>query len=468
MSFKLCVQTMKASVVLSLWCLMFFLPKTDTAASPTPPSPLDAMNTTKDNKPLIILHVGPPKTSTTTLQYYLSRYADTLAQENYLYVGRVYDAEGNYQQYFNMEFLQTVDYKCQMGYEPEEEAQCDEQKGEAEDKDSLWIDGLWKVYDEYSDDETIDWTYHVDTPACWKAFLVELQRVKRSGMNVIVSDEMFSIRGYKQNPFHFHMLNQTLSRDWHVRVLVTYRRFHAWLPSAKNEYDKYQRYEEDGYEWNGKPSLSMFEVIQEGLRDPDEIIYPYVDFIVEHYVKFFPVDVLNMHDLGSYPTLASLFVCKFVPNAIKTCQLSLEDTEATSDLRLNTARSSFYDSLTMAAYKQGLVTEAEGDRESVRDLIQKEHEMVHGMTPWDFDLICPEKEELQPLLERSLEHEETFFPEFHRSEVGHKKHVEEFWNMYDKKRYCTIDTDATLKYSRWLTFFEKLKNKKTGEEMTEE
>lgn len=43
----------------------------------------------KEQKPYFILHVGPPKTATTTLQTEMTKYGEQLDRDNYVYLGQV-------------------------------------------------------------------------------------------------------------------------------------------------------------------------------------------------------------------------------------------------------------------------------------------------------------------------------------------------------------------------------------------
>ena len=200
-----------------------------------------AASTTKDNdKPLFLLHVGPPKTGTTTLQYFLSEYRDSFAKDNWLYVGRWYDEEGEWMGYHDPPFAQMTEFECQV------HTYADDSQDEEWGLVAIYNDYLESFEDGYNSTQEVppelrfDWTHNIHAPECWKRFLAEMHRIRRAGMNVLVSDEMICIRGHNQEEFHFDMLKDTLSPDWNVQIMATYRRFHAWLPSEKNQYDQYK------------------------------------------------------------------------------------------------------------------------------------------------------------------------------------------------------------------------------------
>lgn len=212
-------------------------------------------------------------------------------------------------------------------------------------------------------------------------------------------------------------------------------------------------------EWDGENIPHMYDYIKRAIEDPTKIKYPYLNDIVRDYGKYFDdIQIMNMHDLSKYKTLASQMVCDFIPNATETCALSQTDAKATSSKVLNAAKSAYYDNLAMAAYENGMIPQVEEDerltRIFVRDEVEYHHATILGKKPNDFPLHCPPLEEMEPLLVKSLEFEEQFFPDFHKEQQ--EKHKEEFLKSFNKKRFCSIDTDAALEEEEWQIFFQKL------------
>lgn len=394
----------------------------------------DATPLASRTKPMIFLHVGPPKTSSTTLQSILTSYRETLKLDNYLYVGRIYDEKGNYKGFKEESFFDLTNRQC------------------------ILQDGLMEVYETFKENKTVDWTHHEDTPDCWKDFLVELERIRRLGMNVIISEELICLQGHNRGKFHYELLNETF-RDWDVRVLVTYRRFYSWLPSHKDHLDNHRLNKAQYTSWDGEKLDPIFPQLQESMQDASKLRYPYLDAVVGNYSKYFSVGILNMHDTEQYPTLASQFVCKFLPHADRTCELSLRDRVEAASLELNKAKSVFYDTIAMEAYKQGIVSSSVGNRAFVRDQIQHEHENVRRKSPFDLPLHCPSQRSVKALLDISLQYEKRFFPKFYSSKLGKKAHQRDFWNVVDEKRYCSVDAARTLKQKEWARFFKKLSEK---------
>lgn len=382
-------------------------------------------------KPLIILHVGPPKTSSTTLQSILSSYRDTLKLDNYLYVGRIYDSAGNYEGFEEEPFFDLTNRAC------------------------IVQDGLIEVYQTFRSNTTVDWTFHEDTPSCWKDFLVELERIRRLNMNVIISEELLCLQAYNRGEFHYELMKETF-RDWDVRVLATYRRYYAWLPSHRDHLDNHRLDKPEYASWNGEELHPIFPQLQESMQDESKLRYPYLDTVVRNYSKYFRVGILNMHDTEKYPTLASQFVCKFLPDAARTCERSLREGRAAASLELNKAKSVFYDMIAMEAFRQGIVSSSVGSRVFVRDQIQHEHEHVRRKSPIHFPLHCPSHRSVRALLDKSLQYERQFFPDFYRRHLGEKTHRKEFWNVVKKMRYCSVDAARTLKEKDWIHFFQRL------------
>jgi len=58
-------------------------------------------------------------------------------------------------------------------------------------------------------------------------------------------------------------------------------------------------------------------------------------------------------------------------------------------------------------------------------------------------LLCPPREELEVLLNKSLAFEELILPEFYNTPLGKDEHIRLFWDNWvkQKKTYCWVDTD---------------------------
>jgi hypothetical protein len=84
------------------------------------------------------------------------------------------------------------------------------------------------------------------------------------------------------------------------------------------------------------------------------------------------------------------------------------------------------------------------------------------MTPYDLPLICPTHEELQPLLDTTLQYEQDFLPSFYNSEYGRTKIESKFQKDVSKQKFCTVNTTAVLQERAWKIFLQQQWRPKRG------
>ena len=77
----------------------------------------------------------------------------------------------------------------------------------------------------------------------------------------------------------------------------------------------------------------------------------------------------------------------------------------------------------------------------------------------DLPLICPAREELQALLQKSLDFEEEIMPTLFDSQHGKREHEQEFWKLADQERiFCWVDKGTLLNGKEtWEQVLEALK-----------
>jgi hypothetical protein len=140
-------------------------------------------NSTKT--PTLLLHVGPPKTSTTYLQCILTNMIDTLALDNYVFLG-----------------IQE-DYQCQK-------------------TPRQTILGQQSCYDLFAERETAEWN---------PKFLDDLRKTHSQGQNAIIVNECFKFF----TPAQTKLVIDEFSSNWHVKLIMNYRRAFESLPSSYNQ-----------------------------------------------------------------------------------------------------------------------------------------------------------------------------------------------------------------------------------------
>lgn len=142
-------------------------------------------------RPKFILHIGPGKTATTSLQYDLSFLTEQLQQDNYIYLGK-----------------NTVKVRGEPIARGLVKGLVACQKG--------------------------------SPPSCWESSLKTLQQYRQNHSSIILSDEDYSrqrLFARFRLPAFQKFIVAELEQHWDVVIVATYRRYGEWLPSAKMEWD---------------------------------------------------------------------------------------------------------------------------------------------------------------------------------------------------------------------------------------
>jgi hypothetical protein len=146
-------------------------------------------NVTKmdSTKPTMLIHLGPPKTATTYLQCILTNIMDTLALDNYVYLG-------------------LHNQKC---------------KSETSSGASYFKN----VYGLFAGEKMA-----VFSPM----FLAELRNAHSQGKNAIMMDECLQLFTPEQRK----LLIEELTSNWNVKLILNYRRAYELFPSLYNTIHK--------------------------------------------------------------------------------------------------------------------------------------------------------------------------------------------------------------------------------------
>lgn len=368
-------------------------------------------HSTTRTKAWFILHVGPPKTATTTLQEEMGTLASlqTLAQDGYLYIGRDSRYTDKKEEYGMKIYRKLMDSACHV------------QVHSARQKNAS------------------------TTPDCWQDFVNELEKIQ--GMNIIASDETFGFIDSKVY-WDWQAIRETLSLKFNFKAVVSYRRFYTWLVSVYSQQQRESMYVRRT--WNGPPVTPLFISLQMLMQNPYPFKYLYTDTLLKKLQRFnISVDILNIHsDRGIVQT----FLCDVVNNAEVSCNKSIDRQASTK--RSNVALNFDYDTIAFNAAEQGLVNTDLHQRPAVAKLIETFHQGVLNNSA--LPMICPSKTELQPLLQRSLELETQILSEFYNSPLGKTAHEQDFWKAADSHKFCSINSEALLRQERWRKFFRDL------------
>ena len=289
--------------------------------------------------------------------------------------------------------------------------------------------------------------------------------------NVIYSFENWSNIPSKDLAKHNMLLFKEFLVDWDVKILITYRRAHDWIPSLHNQLFKEEFFIDGtaGSNWPGEgggviPSLpdafnqAMSAFTYEKFSNYfDNAINPLRS--IDRWSTFFSdVKVLNIHD-GS-PTKA--FVCDILPNASKACNNVLVQNEVGNGVKSNKTKNEYamnasmelyYDMLSVAAMKRGWI-KRKLSRRDVRDAVYCRLNTLEKTSKKNHPLKCLSYEQLESLWMLSLSYEKRMLLEKHNEDELRKS----FDDAVKKKKFCSVDVEVMLDTSEnlWQQFFSSL------------
>ena len=409
-------------------------------------------------RPKLILHIGPPKTGTTSIQCGLARLSGTLAHmDNYYYIGSPCAHKGD-----------IYNINNQTGSPP-----------------------IRPIYDLYQ---------YVDVarnpPASTMDFFEQHHRQNHS---LILSAEKFS--SLKDSERHLSNLRNIFpAHKWDVQIIVTYRRYYEWIPSMYHQTSVgAKRFREDIHSiqdyvrqrWDeGKnnqneistattkatatATASTITTKTTQVESLENIIlkeHPTIRNVLT-YQKKFPVILFNCHQSNDNDDLVTNFICHAVPEAHHTCNF-IRASNMTYAKKHESHNADRY-VLAREAHERGLLKE-DLDPTSMRVIETKFNALYgdgnHSISP---PQICLSKEQEHFLWNISLASEEyimtaiqkSLFPSllwgdkngtFHDNEMK-KQHLEGFDAYKKNGKLCSLDLNQLLSSKEWIDVFQVIQN----------
>lgn len=389
----------------------------------------------KHNRPYFILHVGPPKTATTTLQTEMTKYGPALKLDNYAYLGQIMRSSKSIYDHWHGKMLRILkDRECQQAV-----------------SQARWRNEEW--------------------PVCWERFLDLLQERRDEGRSVIFSEEDFAIKyghlaeDIGRAAIDWPSLRMALyGQGWEPIVIVGYRRLYDIMPSAKQQWDQWTKNNDGLVHWPpwGRVLQPLFPGVLKDPRLYDDYVpkyiprtiqWSYTDHLVNSISPYLPVRLLNMHDDLS---IRSTFLCRVLPHAPNACRQSQLDDAEKGELHSNKESSLlFYDAITTEAADRGWFEKKKFDRHQVGLALRDYHEKERGGSTRDFPVICPNSTQLEILLERSLVKERQILSR-EVADSMRDEHIAGFYTAVEKSKFCWIDVEKTLEDAHWKQFFSEI------------
>jgi hypothetical protein len=345
---------------------------------------------------------------------------------------------------------------------------------------------------------------HAVWPSCYRRLEKMLTTLRQQNQSVIVSEEMFSVLYVELLPnnrvdtWDWKALNGLLtSTGWKPLVLVAYRRLAEILPSAHQQWERYDKRVPALVEWPGKgagrPPRPLGPVL---LNDPrlgdtyqpsaadlksDVMLWSYTDHLMETLAPHIPVRIFTIHIDNTVvaddsSSLVPHFFCDVLPFASHTCAFAskvhreskqsqlLRKTDEISDETNNMTHdhqnpqaSLFYDALACEASLRGWINPLQKKggltRRQVAMKVQYywEVELQRG-GPYTLALSCLDQPDREGLLYASLAKEEKIWGHS-MAQRWKMSHVEAFQSAVSLHKFCDIDLNATLADPHWQTFF---------------
>ena len=388
-------------------------------------------NTTNTNKPLFVLHAGPPKTGTTTIQCTLPILSSKLLEDNFIFVGKVSDCPRSSILFSKQDVLYI---------NPRTLARCINNFGRhcGTGDDATQIQCL---IDKGGPCQTL------------QQFQMILDSAKRNRRNVIYSSEgMFD--NFEFTP-HFKML----LLHFHVKVVVVYRRYYQWLVSRYNSLSKPVKTRIDRKELNMWPdesgkTIAMLQQVMSGTYNDTnrriDLKGDTWDFFAM-YEKHFPdTAAVSMYGDGG---ILKTFLCDVI-HAKKSCKY----TDTIFETNRNPSIPLHPDRLTVAAYQKGLIKNKKIDRNFIRRKVLRKERSLGYKELTDYPLACLATENENRILQRSLQEEKLMFANISVDEwEKHDLLIRNEFDMYrEKGKFCNVDVEKTLERKEWIDFFKNL------------
>jgi len=376
-----------------------------------------------DRRPWALVHIGPHKTGTSSLQCELTFLKEALRDKaSTEYIGRLY---GECLSDPSAHVRNIVDTRS-----------------------------LVKCLDKHSDKKPCS------DRTEWKNFKRLLEKLAANQTNIILSDEAFSrVRATDSN---LRLFNRTLSEFFRVQLVVVYRRYWEWLLSMYNEkykpYSRRQHFQKWPDEHGGASMRSFPDYYRRLLKEQGfggyQLLAQKLDMPAAMYLSrelfgkhFDKARVFNMHQPGS---LFENFVNATVPDL----QYVLAQQVNHPAGRPNPSVSLDYDLLATAARKKGLLRISLRRRDATRAIEKKIGKFPYSNETISVPLDCLTDQEQAGLLNRSLTLERNIFPDM--VDEWTETHKAEFAKASTGYRFCNVDTDKAIADPEWRHFFQSL------------
>ena len=366
-----------------------------------------------------VIHIGPYKTATTTIQTYSGELVNFLAQDHYEMPWSFLQKEiskGNGKKYKIKKVAswwrkQTVFATCFFQNVPQN-----------------------RMHDESPDMCERD------------IYDAGIEIVQRNKNSLLVSAEQFSNTEHEG----VEALQEYLLNRWdNVTIVATYRRYYEWIVSFYNErYKHHNLYDVAHANETDRLFPSLYHELLLNHDFNDAIQHAYTLSAVARFKKHFRnVVVMNYHDKSK--SLPERFYCDVVPNAHNTCR-RLKSRK--TNKKVNTSHNRIYEELAYHAHRRGRITIQSKKKAKLAEASMHQHqEKTLNLTSDDFPRKCLPEHILQDIWSISIEAEKEFGSDNDGDSMKNE------FDKYSKTSFCEVDLDAVLDSPPWVEFLKGFK-----------
>lgn len=386
---------------------------------------------TAKTKPNLYIHIGPSKTGTSTIQRESSYWPSELEKDHIFYLGKF--AVGPWRSRAKIAILF--------------------------DEDECFLQAAQAYHNSTNPNATFR-----DTP-CWARKIHELDQHRQRGDHIVLSDEAYSYKSFLDKKSSSFWNNLRLGLDgWNVVVVPTYRRYHEWFLSGIKEKNRKGCLRAGKWPHQGGNAChSLWKPIQKMIADEGFSgvnSYTNLDKSISYWKDLggFDVQILNFH---ATEHLTCAFYCDLVKNAPSTCEYCRK--QRGTNQNPSPAAFTAYDDIVYEAAKRGLFKESvlqDTTRAAmVADLISYHTKSWKRKGLSDLPLVCPPRQSMEALLNKSLAFEQLVMPELYTTPEGEQEHRDAFWKLVDEeKTFCWVDKKTLLEGKQsWKEVLEALK-----------
>ena len=284
--------------------------------------------------------------------------------------------------------------------------------------------------------------------------------------NIILSDEGYTSMSprytTKNKAFTYFSILHSALQDWNVVIIPTYRRYAEWVVSSVKQMNYNSIFSPKsslGHKWpseGGKPCRQVWEVVSYSLKNTHARTFHYVNIDKTAplwHSGGFEVAILNFH--SEHDIIETLYCDTLKDFTPKTC-LSAKQLHNTTSTHYN-ARSLdiiMLEDIVFHAAKRGILktetTNGYKTRDEARQSLGDHMHTILGLKITDLPLKCPNRSDLELVLQRTLELEEMMMPAFFKSARGEVELRRSFWVLADEmKEFCSVDIDQLFYNKTW-------------------